>query len=56
MKYWMKKLFVLKHCKRGGGIGSVESVGVIIEGSFKIDRNIPIVRMKAKHLQLLKRF
>lgn len=56
MKYWLKKLFEVSHSKRNDCIGHSDSVGVILDGLYKIDRNIPIVSMKVKNLQLLKRF
>lgn len=56
LKYLLKKLYFLTKCKRNDIIGHKDSLGIILEGSFKIYRNIPIVKMKAKNLQLLKKF
>jgi CRP-like cAMP-binding protein len=56
LKYLIKKLFFLSCDKRGEKVGGIESIGVVLEGAYKIDRNIQIVKMKAKNLQLLRKF
>jgi len=45
LNYWIKKLFFVEHSKRGDKVGK-----------DRIDKDIPIIRMKAKDLQLLKKF
>ena len=56
LNYWIKKLFFVEHSKRGDKVGKDHSMGVVLTGSYRIDKDIPIVRMKAKDLQLLKKF
>ena len=56
LNYWLKKLFFINQGKRGDKVGTDNSIGVVLSGSYRIDRDIQIVRMKAKNLQLLKKF
>ena len=56
MKYWIKKLFFVLHLQKFDSFGKEASIGVVLEGSFKIERAIPIVKMKSKNMEVMKQF
>ena len=56
LHYWLLKLFSIVHCKRSEEIRYDKSIGVILQGQFKIDSHIPIVKMREKNLQLRRKF
>jgi len=48
LQYWLKKTFEPQVVKRCEQTNSEQSIGIVLQGQFKIDRHIPIVRMRNK--------
>jgi hypothetical protein len=54
LKFWLRRLFQLINCQRGEEAGKEGAFGIVLEGQFRVDKNIPISRLKDHHL--LKKF
>lgn len=55
LKYWLNKLFVSSYHKKNQIVGGEKSLGIILEGQFKIDKYISIMNIN-KNLSFMGKF